>query len=70
MNTLQNEAINKAKELSNDSQSIAIMYGISYWHVDRKEIDELLINLNSDMEFIFINPIPPRDLNAVLISIF
>ena len=38
--------------------------------VDRREIDELLINLNSDTEFTFINPVPPRDLNAVLSSIF
>ncbi len=68
--TLRNEAIKKAKELSNDKESIVVMCGISYWHVDRKEIDQLLINLNSETEFTFINPIPPRDLNAVLISIF
>ncbi len=68
--TLRKEAINKAKELSNDRESIVVMCGISYWHVDRREIDELLINLNSDTGFTFINPIPPRDLNAVLISIF
>ena len=46
------------------------MCGISYWHVDRREIDEVLINLNPETEFIYINPVPPRDLNAVLISIF
>lgn len=68
--TIRNEAIKKAKELSNDKESVVVMCGISYWHVDRREIDELLINLNSDTELIFINPSPPRDLNAVLISIF
>lgn len=68
--TLRNEAIRKAKQLSNDKESVVVMCGISYWHVDRREIDELLINLNSDTEFTFINPMPPRDLNAVLISIF
>lgn len=68
--TIRNEAIKKAKELSNDKESIVVMCGISYWHVDRREIDELLINLNSDTELTFINPVPPRDLNAVLISIF
>lgn len=68
--TLRNEAVKKAKELSNFKESIVVMCGISYWHVDRKEIDGLLINLNSDTEFTFINPAPPRDLNAVLISIF
>ncbi len=68
--TIRNEAIKKAKELSNNKESIVVMCGISYWHVDRREIDELLINLNSDTELTFINPVPPRDLNAVLISIF
>lgn len=67
---LRNEARGKAEELSNDKQSIVVMCGISYWHVDRREIDELLINLNPDTAFTFINPAPPRDLNAVLISIF
>ena len=47
-----------------------VLCGISYWYVDRKEIDELLINLNQDANFTFINPSPPRDLNAVLTSIF
>lgn len=68
--TIRKEAIKKAKELSNENESMVIMCGISYWHVDRREIDELLINLNSDTEFTFINPVPPRDLNAVLSSIF
>ena len=67
---LRNEAINKAKELSNDKKSAVVMCGISYWYVDRREIDELLINLSPETEFTFINPVPPRDLNAVLISIF
>ena len=62
----------KAKEeaLKVTAQDDVILCGISYWHVDRKEIDELLVSLNQDANFIFINPNPPRDLNAVLISIF
>lgn len=68
--TLRREAIKKANELSYDNDSRVVMCGISYWHVDRKEIDELLINLNYETEFTFINPVPPRDLNAVLSSIF
>lgn len=47
-----------------------VLCGISYWYVDRRELDTLLINLNQDVNFTFINPAPPRDLNAVLISIF
>lgn len=66
---LRNEAIQKAKKISNENNTV-IMCGISYWHVDRREIDELLINLAPDTNFIFINPKPPGDLNAVLTTIF
>ena len=65
---LRNEAESAAK-LINENDEV-ILCGISYWHVDRKEIDELLISLNQNSIFTFINPSPPRDLNAVLISIF
>lgn len=68
--TLRKEAIKKAQELTDSKECNVVMCGISYWHVDRREIDELLINLNPEIEFTFINPVPPRDLNAVLISIF
>lgn len=67
---LRKKALELADSISNDKDNIVIMCGISYWHVDRREIDELLINLNPEVDFIFINPSPPRDLNAVLISIF
>ena len=63
---------NKAKEMAlgiNENDEV-VLCGISYWYVDRRELDTLLINLNQDVNFTFINPAPPRDLNAVLISIF
>lgn len=62
----------KATELARKirKEDEVVLCGISYWHVDRREIDELLINLNQDANFTFVNPSPPRDLNAVLISIF
>ncbi|HDX9589494.1 TPA: hypothetical protein ROX98_002497 [Bacillus pseudomycoides] len=47
-----------------------IMCGISYWHVDRQEIDELLIAINSDINVKIINPSPPTTLSAVLTSLF
>ena len=47
-----------------------VICGLSYWHVDRHEIDEILINLNQKANLYFINPNPPRDMNAVLMSIF
>lgn len=65
---LRDEAEKAAKSINENDD--VILCGISYWHVDRKEIDELLISLNQNSMFTFINPLPPRDLNAVLISIF
>ena len=66
---IRTHAVEKAKTLA-DSESSVVICGLSYWHVDRKEIDELLINFSPFTELTFINPFPPRDLNAVLASIF
>lgn len=44
--------------------------GMSYWHVDRKELDELLININPDVNITIINPSLRRELNAVLVTLF
>lgn len=65
---LRNECITRIKNYTN--QDIAIICGISYWHVDRAEIDNLLINLNSDMDVIHINPQPSTSLDSVLHSLF
>lgn len=65
---LRRRATDLASEITQNDE--IVLCGISYWHVDRREIDELLINLNQDANFTFINPAPPRDLNAVLTSIF
>lgn len=65
---LRKLAINLASEITKNDE--IVLCGMSYGHVDRREIDELLINLNQNANFTFINPTPPRDLNAVLISIF
>ena len=67
-NALKKKATKIAKQIG--STDDVVLCGISYWHVDRREVDELLINLNQDVDLTFINPYPPRDLNAVLISIF
>lgn len=60
----------RKEALNITAQDSVVLCGISYWHVDRREIDELLISLDQDVNFTFINPTPSRDLNAVLISIF
>ena len=53
-----------------DSNDKMLLFGISYWHVDRNEIDEILLSMNNDMEVRFINPNPPTSLDAVLSSLF
>ncbi|ACA45948.1 hypothetical protein FDC22_00765 [Clostridium botulinum] len=47
-----------------------ILCGLSYWHVDRLEIDEILLSLDSEVNFKIINPKIPSSLNAVVSSIF
>ncbi|CAL7914345.1 hypothetical protein [Fusobacterium necrophorum] len=47
-----------------------IIIGISYWHVDRNEIDDILININPNIDLKYVNPYPPADFNAVLSSLF
>ena len=59
----------EAVKSTNDLDDVFIC-GMSYWHVDRKELDELLINLNQNVNLSLINPNPPKDLNAVLVSLF
>lgn len=61
-------ALDSIKNLSDDDD--AIICGMSYWHVDRRELDELLINLNTNVNLSLINPNPPKELNAVLVSLF
>lgn len=66
--TLRKAVLEKAKSTS--SSDDVVLCGMSYWHVDRREIDELLLHLNPDVNFTFVNPYPPKTLNAVLMSIF
>lgn len=47
-----------------------LICGISYWNVDRYEIDELLCSVDSECPICFINPNPPSEFNATLMSIF
>lgn len=49
---------------------IAIICGLSYWHVDRAEIDTLLNSMNSGMDIVHVNPAPSQTLDAVLNSLF
>ncbi len=59
-------------EITKDSTSKdeIILFGLSYWHVDRNEIDNILISIDSQMEVKYVNPVPPTSLDAVLSSLF
>jgi len=65
---LRMHGVNAVKGLKADDD--VFICGMSYWHVDRKELDELLINLNQQINITLINPKPPKELNAVLVSLF
>lgn len=65
---LRSEASKLAGEIGKDDR--VVLCGLSYWHVDRNEIDEILLNLNSQCEISYINPNPPEVLDAVLTSLF
>ncbi len=65
---LRNHALSAAKNVNQGDD--VIICGLSYWHVDRKELDDLLIRLDRGVNLTFVNPFPPKDLNAVLMTLF
>ena len=62
------ELITKGKQLTLEDE--IIICGISYWHVDRQEIDKYLTSIASNIDVYLINPNPPSVFNAVLTTIF
>jgi hypothetical protein len=48
----------------------ALICGLSYWHVDRAELDEILTRCDPLINLKMINPNPSRALDAVITSIF
>jgi hypothetical protein len=65
---IRGECMGQANSCKDDD--LAIVCGISYWHVDRGEIDILLNSMKSTMELLHINPYPSQTLDAVLNSLF
>lgn len=65
---IRGECVAQANSCKDDD--LAIICGISYWHVDRGEIDILLNSMKSNMELLHINPYPSQTLDAVLNSLF
>lgn len=49
---------------------LMIISGISYWHVDRAEIDNILISPSSDIDLININPYMDKYFESVINSLF
>ena len=44
-----------------------VISGLSYWHVDRREIDALLAKISEkNIDTYLVNPHPPKALSAVL----
>lgn len=66
--SLRKIAIEEASKLNYSAE--VIMSGISYWHVDRMEIDSILTSINEAVNVKVINPRPPNTLSAVLNSLF
>lgn len=65
---MREEAISLAEKL--EPGDTLIVAGISYWHVDRMEVDRIIASINPDVEVIMINPDPPKAFTAVLTSFF
>lgn len=66
---VRNKAIDVAKSLKDNDE--VIFCGMSYWHVDRLEIDTILTNITPTISNVrVINPNPPRVLNAVMTTLF
>jgi hypothetical protein len=69
-----------AKEIRSKAKEVAfnlsekdelIVCGISYWHVDRLEIDSILTSVNSKLDDIkVVNPSPPKVFNAIITTLF
>jgi hypothetical protein len=67
------EIRDKAKNVANDltEKDELLICGISYWHVDRLEIDSILTSVNSNLnEIKVINPNPPKVFNAIITTLF
>lgn len=64
----RNAAVNASKRVT--EEDLVVLCGISYWHVDRAEIDNYLTSTPSNVEVVMVNPNPPKDLEAVLMTLY
>lgn len=70
--TWASEIRNKARQVAGTltADDELIVCGLSYWHVDRAELDELLIGCTRSVNVKMLNPRPCRAMNAVVTSVF
>ncbi len=66
--TLHEIIVNKLT-LSQEKDKL-IIFGVSYSHVDRQEIDQIIIKINPNIDVIYIDPAPPTCFDSVLTSLF
>ncbi len=66
--TLKDKVIEYAKQLQEDDD--VFFGGVSYCNVDRQEIDDYLIKMNTDVNIKIINPDTSNTFGAVISSIF
>ncbi|WP_264537062.1 SIR2 family protein [Flavobacterium sp. N1736] len=69
-----------AKEIRDNAKEVAkslnkndelIICGLSYWHVDRLEIDSILTSINPEIDEVkVINPYTPKVFNAIITTLF
>lgn len=65
---IREEAKRNVSEL--DENDELFLCGLSYWHVDRAELDELIVNCDTHVNVVMVNPAPQRSITAVLASVF
>lgn len=66
--TLRDRAVELARNLKADDD--VVLCELSYWQVDRTEIDEILTSFDPKVNVRMFNPQIPQRLNAVLTSLF
>lgn len=67
--TIRNNIDTEIKKVTLNDE--LIICGISYWHVDRLELDHILGKIPIDISNVLVfNPYPPRALNAILTTFF
>jgi hypothetical protein len=60
--------LDQAKTMQQDDLFVAC--GVSYWHVDRSEIDSIIAELHPEVRAYMVNPAPSPEFDSVLSSLF